>query len=138
MLDIWDRCKLHTCLKYNLSSVFIILQLSDDWQIDYESYKWTKLDPDSAETKLRLKEHFAWEGDFKPYGKKFNAGKVYKWLNELLKNKELLFICTAIVLVRNDQLSINGASKIKEKILIRVSVVLVLALIIRTPEQKVL
>jgi elongation factor 1-gamma len=50
--------------------------LSDDLQIDYESYNWRKLDPDSAETKKLVDEYFAWEGDFG--GKKFNQGKIFK------------------------------------------------------------
>ncbi|CAB1337580.1 unnamed protein product [Coregonus sp. 'balchen'] len=52
--------------------------LSDDWQIDYESYAWRKLDPDSAETKTMVKEYFAWEGEFKHVGKPFNQGKCFK------------------------------------------------------------
>lgn len=54
-------------------------QLSEDWQIDYESYDWRKLDPDSEECKTMVKEYFAWEGDFKHVGKAFNQGKVFKW-----------------------------------------------------------
>lgn len=54
----------------------ILLQLSDDLQIDYESYSWKKLDPDSEETKKLVDEYFAWEGDFG--GKKFNQGKIFK------------------------------------------------------------
>ncbi|XP_062380035.1 elongation factor 1-gamma [Sardina pilchardus] len=52
--------------------------LSDDWQIDYESYAWRKLDVDSEECKTMVKEYFAWEGDFKHVGKPFNQGKVFK------------------------------------------------------------
>ena len=52
------------------------LQLSEDLQIDYESYEWKKLDPDSDETKKLVKEYFMWEGDFG--GKKFNQGKIFK------------------------------------------------------------
>uniref|UniRef100_A0A674CJT8 Eukaryotic translation elongation factor 1 gamma n=1 Tax=Salmo trutta TaxID=8032 RepID=A0A674CJT8_SALTR len=52
--------------------------LSDDWQIDYESYAWRKLDPDSDETKTMVKEYFAWEGEFKHVGKPFNQGKCFK------------------------------------------------------------
>ncbi|XP_063352700.1 elongation factor 1-gamma [Pelmatolapia mariae] len=52
--------------------------LSEDWQIDYESYDWRKLDPDSEECKTMVKEYFAWEGDFKHVGKAFNQGKVFK------------------------------------------------------------
>jgi elongation factor 1-gamma len=54
----------------------LAFELSDDLQIDYESYAWTKLDPDSADTKKKVDEYLAWEGDFG--GKKFNQGKIYK------------------------------------------------------------
>ncbi|NP_001171816.1 elongation factor 1-gamma [Saccoglossus kowalevskii] len=54
----------------------LVFPLSDDWQIDYESYSWKKLDPDAEETKTLVKEYFAWEGDFE--GKKVNQGKVFK------------------------------------------------------------
>ncbi|MCM8651612.1 hypothetical protein MZO44_16130, partial [Lactiplantibacillus sp. E932] len=52
--------------------------LSEDWQIDYESYTWRKLDVDSEECKTMVKEYFAWEGDFKHVGKSFNQGKIFK------------------------------------------------------------
>ncbi|XDV37069.1 hypothetical protein PO909_006751 [Leuciscus waleckii] len=52
--------------------------LSDDWQIDYESYTWRKLDVDSEECKTMVKEYFAWEGEFKHVGKAFNQGKIFK------------------------------------------------------------
>uniref|UniRef100_A0A8D2ZGQ6 Eukaryotic translation elongation factor 1 gamma n=1 Tax=Scophthalmus maximus TaxID=52904 RepID=A0A8D2ZGQ6_SCOMX len=52
--------------------------LSQDWQIDYESYDWRKLDADSEECKTMVKEYFAWEGDFKHVGKAFNQGKIFK------------------------------------------------------------
>jgi elongation factor 1-gamma len=54
----------------------LVFTLSPDWQIDYESYSWTKLDPDAEATKTIVKEYFAWEGDFG--GKKFNQGKIFK------------------------------------------------------------
>jgi len=50
--------------------------LSEDLQIDYESYSWKKLEPNSDKTKKLVKEYFAWEGDFD--GKKFSQGKIYK------------------------------------------------------------
>lgn len=60
-------------------ALFLFLpQLSEDWQIDYESYDWRKLDPDSEECKTMVKEYFAWEGDFKHVGKAFNQGKIFK------------------------------------------------------------
>jgi elongation factor 1-gamma len=54
----------------------LAFELSEDLQIDYESYSWKKLEPDSADTKKKVEEYFAWEGDFD--GKKFNQGKIYK------------------------------------------------------------
>ncbi|XP_064466518.1 elongation factor 1-gamma-like [Ornithodoros turicata] len=50
--------------------------LSEDWQIDYESYDWKKLSPDAPETKKLVDEYFKWEGEFG--GKKFNQGKIFK------------------------------------------------------------
>ncbi|XP_030073444.1 elongation factor 1-gamma [Microcaecilia unicolor] len=52
--------------------------LCEDWQIDYESYTWRKLDVDSEECKTLVKEYFLWEGDFKNLGKPFNQGKIFK------------------------------------------------------------
>jgi len=54
----------------------LVFPLSPDWTIDYESYSWTKLDPNDEKTKKLVKEYFAWEGDFD--GKKFNQGKIFK------------------------------------------------------------
>jgi len=54
----------------------LAFELSDDLQIDYESYTWTKLDPNSPDTKKKVDQYLAWEGDFD--GKKFNQGKIYK------------------------------------------------------------
>ncbi|CAI4227083.1 unnamed protein product [Auanema sp. JU1783] len=50
--------------------------LCDDWQIDYESYEWKKLDPKDEKTKKLVNEYLLWEGDFD--GKKFNQGKIFK------------------------------------------------------------
>ncbi|XP_061786689.1 elongation factor 1-gamma [Nerophis lumbriciformis] len=52
--------------------------LSADWQIDYESYDWRKLDPNSEECKTMVREYFTWEGEFKHVGKSVNQGKVFK------------------------------------------------------------
>ncbi|GMS80118.1 hypothetical protein PENTCL1PPCAC_2293, partial [Pristionchus entomophagus] len=54
----------------------LVFPLSDDWQVDYESYDWKKLNPDDEETKKMVQEYFMWEGDFG--GKKFNQGKIFK------------------------------------------------------------
>jgi len=54
----------------------LFVQLSEDLQIDYESYTWTKLDANSDETKKIVEEYLSWEGEFS--GKKFNQGKIFK------------------------------------------------------------
>jgi len=51
--------------------------LSPDWQIDYETYSWKKLDHTSEETKKLVQEYFSWEGTDKE-GRKFNQGKIFK------------------------------------------------------------
>ncbi|GLV40026.1 eukaryotic translation elongation factor 1 gamma [Carabus blaptoides fortunei] len=51
--------------------------LSPDWQIDYESYNWTKLDASADSTKELVKQYFSWTGTDKS-GKKFNQGKIFK------------------------------------------------------------
>uniref|UniRef100_A0A1I7XL90 EF-1-gamma C-terminal domain-containing protein n=1 Tax=Heterorhabditis bacteriophora TaxID=37862 RepID=A0A1I7XL90_HETBA len=50
--------------------------LSPDWQVDYESYTWTKLDPKDEKVKTMVNEYFMWEGQFD--GKTFNQGKIFK------------------------------------------------------------
>ncbi|KAK5643649.1 hypothetical protein RI129_007494 [Pyrocoelia pectoralis] len=55
----------------------LAFNLSPDWQIDYESYDWKKLDPTSDETKKMVEQYFAWTAtDSK--GRKFNQGKIFK------------------------------------------------------------
>lgn len=60
---------------YNTS--FTILQMSPDWQVDYESYDWKKLDPNSSETKKLVEQYFSWNGKDKD-GRNFNQGKTFK------------------------------------------------------------
>lgn len=50
---------------------------SPDWQIDYESYDWKKLDPASEETKKLVQDYFSWSGTDKQ-GREFNQGKIFK------------------------------------------------------------
>lgn len=57
--------------------LLISLQLSPDWQIDYESYNWKKLDPKDEETKKLVAQYFSWTGTDKA-GRKFNQGKIFK------------------------------------------------------------
>ena len=55
----------------------LAFELSPDWQIDYSSYEWKKLDASSGETKKLVEQYFKWEGaDLK--GRKFNQGKIFK------------------------------------------------------------
>ena len=53
------------------------MQLSPDWQIDYESYDWKKLDASSDETKALVDRYFRWEGEDSK-GRKANTGKIFK------------------------------------------------------------
>ncbi|KAI6227781.1 Elongation factor 1 gamma [Aphelenchoides fujianensis] len=54
----------------------LAFELSPDWQVDYESYEWKKLDPNSEETKKTVNAYLAWEGFENP--KPFNQGKIFK------------------------------------------------------------
>lgn len=51
--------------------------MSPDWQVDYDVYKWTKLDPRSEETKKLVEQYFSWSGTDKE-GRPFNQGKIFK------------------------------------------------------------
>lgn len=55
----------------------LAFKLSPDWQIDYESYTWTKLNPGTPETKALVQQYFAWTGKDKD-GREFNQGKIFK------------------------------------------------------------
>jgi len=55
----------------------LAFDLSEDWQIDYASYDWRKLDPAADETKALVTQYFKWEGADKD-GRKFNQGKILK------------------------------------------------------------
>jgi elongation factor 1-gamma len=55
----------------------LVFELSEDWQIDYSSYEWKKLDSDAQETKDLVNQYFSWTGADKE-GRKFNQGKIYK------------------------------------------------------------
>jgi len=54
----------------------LAFKLSEDLQVDYESYSWKKLDANDPETVKLVDQYLRWEGDFK--GKKFNQGKIFK------------------------------------------------------------
>jgi elongation factor 1-gamma len=55
----------------------LAFELSEDWQIDYSSYDWQKLDPASPDTKAVVNQYWKWEGVDKE-GRKFNQGKILK------------------------------------------------------------
>jgi len=67
----------------NISGIWVwrghdlAFELSEDWQIDYASYDWKKLDAKSDETKALVDKYFKWEGQDES-GKKFNQGKIFK------------------------------------------------------------
>ena len=48
----------------------------EDWNIDAESYTFTKLDPDKPEHHEMVDKYLLWEGDFG--GKRVADGKIYK------------------------------------------------------------
>jgi len=52
--------------------------LSPDWQIDYETYNWTKLDAAAPETRKLVEGYFSWENVTDKEGRKFNQGKIFK------------------------------------------------------------
>ena len=52
-------------------------QLCPDWQIDYESYNWVKLDAADSKTTDLVQQYFSWTGKDKD-GREFNQGKIFK------------------------------------------------------------
>merc|ERR1712168_1527365 len=67
----------------NISGIWVwrghelVFPMCEDWQVDYESYDWKKLDPDSEETKKLVDTYFKWVGEDSK-GRKFNQGKIFK------------------------------------------------------------
>merc|ERR1712126_744886 len=55
----------------------LAFELSEDWQVDYASYEWNKLDSKSEECKALVQQYWKWEGEDKQ-GRKFNQGKILK------------------------------------------------------------
>lgn len=56
----------------------LMFKLTEDWQVDYESYDWKKLDPNSEETKGLVELFFKQDENSVYQGKKFNDGKIFK------------------------------------------------------------
>ncbi|KAK6641979.1 hypothetical protein RUM44_013702 [Polyplax serrata] len=55
----------------------LAFELTPDWQVDYESYDWKKLDPKDPKTKQLVEQYLSWVGTDKN-GRKFNQGKIFK------------------------------------------------------------
>merc|ERR1719273_1403971 len=55
----------------------LAFELSEDWQIDYASYAWKKLDSKSDECKKMVEQYWKWEGK-DDAGRDFNQGKILK------------------------------------------------------------
>merc|ERR1712059_235225 len=55
----------------------LAFELSEDWQIDYASYEWKKLDSKSEDCKKLVDQYWKWEGE-DAEGRKFNQGKILK------------------------------------------------------------
>jgi len=56
----------------------LAFKLSDDLQVDYESYNWTKVDADSDEAKKLVEDYFGRKETVEFQGKKFNQCFVWK------------------------------------------------------------
>lgn len=56
----------------------LMFNLTEDWQVDYESYSWKKLDPNSEETKKLVEQFFRQDDDFVYQGKKLADSKIFK------------------------------------------------------------
>merc|ERR1719422_2693706 len=68
---------------HTISSIWVFkgqdlaFDLNEDWQVDYSSYEWKKLDPAAPETRKMVDQYWKWEGTDKE-GRKFNQGKIFK------------------------------------------------------------
>lgn len=56
----------------------LMFKLTEDWQVDYESYEWKKLDPKSQETKSLVELFFKQDENSVYKGKKYADGKIFK------------------------------------------------------------
>merc|ERR1711910_88532 len=55
----------------------LAFELDDNWQVDYASYNWRKLDSKSGECKKLVDQYWKWEGADEK-GRPFNQGKIFK------------------------------------------------------------
>lgn len=56
----------------------LMFKLTEDWQVDYESYEWKKLDPKSDETKKLVELFFKQDEGTVYKGKKLADAKIFK------------------------------------------------------------
>lgn len=56
----------------------LAFELSPDWTVDYSSYDWRKIQPDTDEAKKLVHDYFMQSEDWTRHGKKFNQGKIFK------------------------------------------------------------
>lgn len=56
----------------------LAFKLSPDWQVDYESYDWKKLDPKADETKKLVELFFTQDDNAEYKGHKLNDGRIFK------------------------------------------------------------
>jgi elongation factor 1-gamma len=56
----------------------LAFELSPDWTVDYSSYDWKKVNPDTDEAKKLVHDYFMQSEDWVQHGKKFNQGKIFK------------------------------------------------------------
>merc|ERR1711994_507576 len=55
----------------------LAFELDDNWQVDYASYSWKKLDSKSEDCKKLVDQYWKWEGTDEK-GRPFNQGKIFK------------------------------------------------------------
>ena len=56
----------------------LAFELASDWTVDYSSYDWKKVNPDTDEAKKLVHDYFLQSEDWVQNGKKFNQGKIFK------------------------------------------------------------
>lgn len=56
----------------------LAFELSPDWTVDYESYNWRKINPDTDEAKKLVHDYFMQSEDWVRHDRKFNQGKIFK------------------------------------------------------------
>ena len=56
----------------------LAFELSPDWTVDYSSYEWRKINPDTDEAKALVHDYLKQDEEWVRHGKKFNQGKIFK------------------------------------------------------------